>query len=93
MKFNLLLFAVLSMLIFSCTVESPEDPLDVFRNIAYSALSTTQKASIAGDFKDAEVAAWTNGNYLVVFLTKQGSPGPIRVVVDPVNGRVVEILP
>lgn len=93
MKPKLYLIALLGILLFSCSVESQEDPLDVFRSIAYSALSTTQKASLAGNYKEAEVAAWTNGNYLVVIITKQGSPGPIRVVVDPVNGSVVEILP
>lgn len=91
MKFNLVLFAVLSMLLFSCTVESPEDPLDVYRNIAYTALSPAQKASIQGDWQKAEVAAWTDGNYVVVFQTKDNM-GPIRVVVDPETGKVVEIL-
>jgi len=91
MKFNLVLFAVLSMLLFSCTVESPEDPLDVYRNIAYTALSPAQKASIQGDWQKAEVAAWTDGNYVVVFQTKDNM-GTIRVVVDPETGKVVEIL-
>ena len=91
MKFNLVLFAVLSMLLFSCTVESPEDPLDVYRNIAYTALSPAQKASVLGDWQKAEVAAWTNGNYVVVFQTKDNQ-GPIRVVVNPDKGIVVEIL-
>jgi hypothetical protein len=91
MKFNLVLFAVLSMLLFSCTIESPEDPLDVYRNIAYTALSPAQKASVLGDWKEAEVAAWTNGNYVVVFKIKDNA-GVIRVVVDPENGKVVEIL-
>jgi hypothetical protein len=93
MKLKLILLAFLGILLYSCSIESQEDPLDVYRTIAYTALSTAQKASLAGDYKEAEVAAWTNGNYLVVFITKQGSPGPIRVVVDPVNGSVVEILP
>ena len=91
MKFKLLLFAVLSILIFSCTVESPEDPLDVYRNIAYTALSPAQKASVLGDWQKAEVAAWTDGNYVVVFQTKDNQ-GPIRVVVNPDKGIVVEIL-
>lgn len=91
MKFQILLFTLLSLLLFACTVESPEDPLDVYRNIAYNALSSTQKASVLGDWQKAEVSAWTNGNYLVVFQTKDNM-GLIRVVVDPVNGRVVEIL-
>jgi hypothetical protein len=91
MKFKFLLFAVLSILIFSCTVESPEDPLDVYRNIAYTALSPAQKASVLGDWQKAEVAAWTEGNYVVVFQTKNNM-GPIRVVIDPDKGIVVEIL-
>jgi hypothetical protein len=91
MKFKLLLFAVLSILIFSCTVESPEDPLNVYRNIAYTALSPAQKASVLGDWQKAEVAAWTNGNYVVVFQTKDNQ-GLIRVVVDPETGKMVEIL-
>ena len=91
MKFKLLLFAILSMLVFSCTVESPEDPLDVYRNIAYTALSPAQKASVLGDWQKAEVAAWTEGNYVVVFQTKDNM-GTIRVVVDPETGKVVEIL-
>ena len=91
MKFKLLLFAVLSILIFSCTVESPEDPLNVYRNIAYTALSPAQKASVLGDWQKAEVAAWTDGNYVVVFQTKDNQ-GLIRVVVNPDKGIVVEIL-
>ena len=91
MKFQLLLFTLLGFLLFACSVESPEDPLDVYRNIAYTALSATQKSSIQGDWQKAEVAAWTNGNYVVVFIMKDNM-GVIRVVVDPVNGRVVEIL-
>jgi hypothetical protein len=91
MKFHLLLFAVLNILLFSCTVESSEDPLDVYRKIAYTALSPAQKASVQGDWQKAEVGAWTNGNYVVVFQTKD-SMGPIRVVVDPETGKVVEIL-
>jgi hypothetical protein len=91
MKFKLLLFAVLSMLVFSCTVESPEDPLDVYRNIAYTALSPAQKASVLGDWQKAEVSAWTDGNYVVVFQTKDNQ-GLIRVVVNPDKGIVVEIL-
>ena len=91
MKFQILLVALLGTLLFACSVESPEDPLDVYRNIAYTALSSSQKSSILGDWKEAEVGAWTNGNYVVVFKTKD-NVGPIRVVVDPVNGRVVEIL-
>lgn len=91
MKFQILLFALLGLLLFACTVESPEDPLDVYRNLAYTALSPAQKSSILGDWQQAEVAAWTNGNYVVVFKTKDNS-GTIRVVVDPETGKVVEIL-
>ena len=91
MKFQLLLFTLLGFLLFACSVESPEDPLDVYRNIAYTALSSTQKSSIQGDWQKAEVSAWTNGNYVVVFKMKDNM-GTILVVVDPVNGRVVEIL-
>ena len=91
MKFQILLFALLGLLLFACTVESPEDPLNVYRNIAYTALSPAQKASVLGDWQKAEVAAWTNGNYVVVFQTKDNM-SPIRVVVDPETGKVVEIL-
>ena len=91
MKFNIPIFTLLGLLLFACSVESPEDPLDVYRNIAYTALSSTQKSSIQGDWTQAEVAAWTNGNYVVLFIMKDNM-GTIRVVVDPVNGRVVEIL-
>jgi hypothetical protein len=91
MKFKLLLFTLLGIFVLACTVESPEDPLDVYRNIAYTALSPAQKASVLGDWQKAEVSAWTNGNYLVVFQTKDNM-GTIRVVVDPELGKVVEIL-
>ena len=91
MKFQILLFTLLGFLLFSCSVESPEDPLDVYRNIAYTALSPAQKASVLGDWQKAEVSAWTNGNYVVVFKMKDNM-GTILVVVDPINGRVVEIL-
>ena len=91
MKFKLLLFALLGILVLACTEESPEDPLNVYRNIAYTALSPAQKASVLGDWQKAEVSAWTNGNYVVVFQTKDNL-GLIRVVVDPETGRAVEIL-
>jgi len=91
MKIQILLFAFIGILLIACTEESPEDPLDVYREIAYNALSVTQKESILGDWIQAEVAAWTDGNYLIIFLTKDGMP-PIRVVVNPETGRVVEIL-
>jgi len=91
MKFKLLLFALLGILVLACTEESPEDPLNVYRNIAYTALSPAQKASVLGDWQKAEVSAWTNGNYVVVFQTKDNL-GLIRVVIDPETGRAVEIL-
>lgn len=91
MKIQILLFAFIGILLIACTEESPEDPLDVYREIAYNALSVTQKESILADWNQAEVAAWTDGNYLIIFLTKDGMP-PIRVVVNPETGRVVEIL-
>jgi hypothetical protein len=91
MKFKLLLFALLGILFLACTEETPEDPLNVYRNIAYTALSPAQKASVLGDWQKAEVSAWTNGNYVVVFKMKDNM-GTILVVVDPINGRVVEIL-
>ena len=51
MKFKLLLFALLGILVLACTEESPEDPLNVYRNIAYTALSPAQKASVLGDWQ------------------------------------------
>ena len=80
----------LATLLLACTVESQEDPLDIYRNVAYSALNTTQKSSLLGDWKKAEVGAWTDGNYVVTFPLKDGSV--IRVIVDPDTGRVIEIL-
>lgn len=93
MKIRLVIFALLSFLAFSCAVEDSTDPLDVYREVAYNALSSADKATIVGDWKEAEVNAWTDGNYLVVFETNNTALGPIRVVVDPDLGRVVEILP
>lgn len=93
MRINLLLMVLLSLLTFSCSVESDEDPLDVYREIAYNALSSSQKSTVVGEWKDAEVGAWTNGNYVVIFQTTDAVLGPIRVVVDPDLGVVLEILP
>jgi hypothetical protein len=93
MKIKLVLLALLGFLAFACSEGTDEDPLDVFREIAYNALSSTEKSTIVGDWKDAEVSAWTEGNYLVLFQTTDAALGPIRVVVDPDLGRVVEILP
>jgi hypothetical protein len=88
--FTLLLFTLLM----ACSFESDRDPLDVFREIAYNSLTVSEKASLLEDWRKAEVGAWTNGNYLVTFKTKDDALlGPIQVVVDPVNGVVVEKLP
>lgn len=86
-----LLFLIFAL--FSCSVESDGDPLDVYREIAYNALPGTDKASIVGDWREAEVSAWTDGNYLVTFQTSDETLGPIHVVVNPTMGTVVEILP
>lgn len=91
MKFKLILFALLGILILACTEESPENPLDIYRNITYTASSTTQKASLFGDWQKAEVSVWTNRNYIVIFQTKDNM-GFVRVGVDPELGKVVEIL-
>ena len=45
MKINLIIFALLSFLAFSCSVTPDEDPLDVFREVAYNALSAADKAT------------------------------------------------
>ena len=74
MKFNLVLFAVLSMLLFSCTVESPEDPLDVYRNIAYTALSPAQKASVLGDWQKGILDL--KSNWLLPKLFRYKGPTP-----------------
>jgi hypothetical protein len=93
MKVNVIILFLLSFLAFSCSEDSDEDPLDIYRELAYNALSSTQKSTVVGDWRDAEVGAWTDGNYVVVFQTTDAALGPIRVVVDPDLGRVVEILP
>jgi hypothetical protein len=93
-KLQLLLSAfLLVFLVAACSTETDEDPLDVYREIAYNALSSTEKSTVIGGWQEAEVGAWTDGNYLVVFQTTNAALGPIRVVVDPDLGRVVEILP
>lgn len=92
MKVKFLILALLSFLAFSCSVEGDEDPLDVYRELAYNAIPSADRATIVGDWKDAEVGAWTDGNYVVIFQTTNTTLGPIRVVVDPDLGRVVEIL-
>jgi hypothetical protein len=94
MKTNLFILFIFSMFLFSCSMDNAEDPLTVFREIAYNALTTAEKASIVGDWKQAEVSAWVDGNYIVVFQTTDSDTlGPIRVIVDPDTGRVVEKLP
>lgn len=88
-----LLLVTLIIFVGSCSLEDDSDPLDVYREIAYNALSSDVKATVVGDFRDAEVAAWLDGNYLVVFQTTDVALGPIRVVVDPDRGTWIEILP
>jgi hypothetical protein len=87
----ILLFASFSLS--ACSLDNSEDPLTVYREIAYNYLSMTEKNSIVGDWKKAEVAAWLDGNYVVTFQTNDSALGPIRVVVDPDTGRAVEKLP
>ncbi|MBC6366097.1 hypothetical protein [Algoriphagus sp. AK58] len=94
MKTNFLILLFFSLFLFSCSLNSEEDPLNVYREIAYNSLNSTEKATVIGDWKNAEVSAWLDGNYLVVFQTTDAATrGPIRVVVDPDTGRVVEKLP
>lgn len=94
MKYNWLLLLFFSLILASCSLESSdEDPLTIYREIAYNSLSGTEKSSIVGDWKKADVAAWLDGNYLVTFQTNDATLGPIRVVVDPDLGKVVEKLP
>lgn len=88
------LFLGLSFAIFSCTSGTDEDPLDVFRKIAYDSLTASEKSSMIGVWQEAEVSAWVDGYYLVSFKTTQDATlGPINVVVDPSRGIVVEKLP
>ena len=93
MKNSLIILLIFNILLIGCSLESSEDPLTVFREIAYNFLNSTEKSSIVGDWKKAEVAAWFDGNYLVTFQTNDAALGPIRVVVDPDTGRAVEKLP
>jgi hypothetical protein len=76
----------------SC-IKDDEDPLDVFREIAYSALSLDEKSTVVSDWRQAEVAAWVDGNYLVIFESIDAGLADLKVVVDPNTGRVVEVLP
>ncbi|MBN7813131.1 hypothetical protein J0A68_19405 [Algoriphagus sp. H41] len=90
---TLLLLLGLLAGVLACTSSDGEDPLDVFREIAYNALSSSQKATINSNWQEAEVGAWVDGNYVVVFESTDPTLADLRVIVDPVNGRVVEILP
>lgn len=84
---------ILSSLI-SCNTDGDEDPLDVFREIAYNSLTVSEKSTLLdSDWRSAEVTAWVDGYYLVVFRTTEDATlGPIRVVVDPTLGVVIEKL-
>lgn len=90
----ILLYFGLVFTVLSCASGIDEDPLDVFREIAYNSLTASEKSSIIGVWQDAEVPAWVDGNYLITFKTTQDATlGPIQVVVDPNRGIVVEKLP
>ncbi len=94
MKLNYLFLLLFGLLLGSCSLDSEQDPLNVFREIAYKSLTATEKATVTGDWKNASVEAWLDGNYLVVFQTTDtATRGPIRIVVDPDTGQVVEKLP
>ncbi len=90
---SLFIMLVLMLATLACSVEDDSDPLDVYREIAYNALSSDVKSTVVGDWRDAEVSAWLDGNYLVVFETTDQVLGPVRVVVDPDRGTWIEILP
>ncbi|WP_026952446.1 hypothetical protein [Algoriphagus mannitolivorans] len=94
-KFALiLLYFGLALTVFSCTSGTDEDPLNVFREIAYNSLTASEKSSLIGAWQNAEVSAWVDGNYLVTFKTTEDATlGPIQVVVDPGRGIVIEKLP
>lgn len=91
--YSSVLLLILVAVSFACSIEDDTDPLDVYREIAYNALSSDVKATVVGEWKDAEVSAWTDGNYLVVFETTDVALGPVKVVVDPFRGTWLEILP
>jgi len=93
MKQRFFMFLMVFSVLTACSFGGSEDPLTVFREIAYNYLNGSEKTSIVGDWKKAEVTAWLDGNYLVIFQTNDAALGPIRVVVDPDTGRVVEKLP
>lgn len=91
--YSLFIILFLTAVSLGCSVEDDSDPLDIYREIAYNALSSSVKATVVGDWRVAEVSAWLEGNYLVVFQTTDVVLGPVRVVVDPDSGTWVEILP
>lgn len=91
--YSLLLLLGLISFAIGCSVSEDGDPLDVFREIAYNALSSDVKATVIGDWRDAEVSSWVDGYYLVTFQTNDPVLGPVQVVVDPEKGIWVEILP
>lgn len=91
--YSQIIFLVLISFSFACSITDPNDPLDVYREIAYNALSSNVKATVVGDWRNAEVSAWVDGYYLVVFETSDQILGPVKVVVDPEKGTWVEILP
>jgi hypothetical protein len=92
MKFKLYLLAFLGILSHSFSGDVENEPLEVFSNISYSALSTKQKFFPSRYYENTEVEASIKTNYHVVFPTRQGSQGTIRVVVAPKNVGVLEIL-
>ena len=91
--YSLVLLYILVSVSFACSIEGDSDPLDIYREIAYNALPFDVKSTVVGEWKDAEVSAWLDGNYLVVFETNDVALGPVKVVVDPFTGTWVEILP
>ncbi|WP_111669490.1 hypothetical protein [Algoriphagus litoralis] len=92
-NYFLVLVLLLLSVSFACVEQTDEDPLDVYREIAYNALPSDVRATVIGEYQDAEVSAWVDGNYLVIFQTSDQALGPVKVVVDPVLGVMVEILP
>ena len=68
-NYTFLILLFLTLLSTRCTGQGDEDPLDVFREIAYNALPSNVKSTVVGDWRDAEVNAWVDGFFLVVFET------------------------
>lgn len=92
-RFYTLLLLLGLAIVTACSLDDEEDALLVFKEIAYNALTASEKASLATDWEDAAVEAWLDGNYLVIFRTTEDATlGPIRVVVDPDRGVAVEKL-